>query len=114
MRTRTTALRTPSSGCAARGCAAASNATSSTTPILIRVKLIRAWFEPARRGRAVESRLQFERHGYFCVADRIDSQPGKLVPTVPLRQGIRGPWSGKDACPGSNRGKPSRDWLPCL
>ncbi|GAB3625599.1 glutaminyl-tRNA synthetase [Pandoraea terrae] len=41
-------------------------------------RITQAFVEPGLTGTVAEDRVQFERHGYF-VADRYDSQPGKLV-----------------------------------
>jgi glutaminyl-tRNA synthetase len=41
-------------------------------------KVITAYLEPGLKDAKAEERYQFERHGYF-IADRVDSQPGKLV-----------------------------------
>jgi glutaminyl-tRNA synthetase len=41
-------------------------------------KIVKGYVEPGVAGTAADTRLQFERHGYF-VTDRIDSQPGALV-----------------------------------
>lgn len=41
-------------------------------------EVVQAYLEPGMAQTLPEQRFQFERHGYF-VADRIDSQPGKLV-----------------------------------
>ncbi len=42
------------------------------------LEVITAYVEPSVKSIAADTRLQFERHGYF-VADRIESQPGKPV-----------------------------------
>jgi glutaminyl-tRNA synthetase len=42
------------------------------------LRIARGFVEPQLAACAAETRLQFERHGYF-VADRIDHQPGKPV-----------------------------------
>ena len=41
-------------------------------------RVIRAYVEPALAGAAPETRVQFERHGYF-VADLADHGPGRPV-----------------------------------
>lgn len=41
-------------------------------------EVVQAYLEPGMAETKPEQRFQFERHGYF-VADRVDSQPGKLV-----------------------------------
>ncbi len=41
-------------------------------------EVVQAYLEPGMAATQAEQRFQFERHGYF-VADRVDSQPGKLV-----------------------------------
>jgi glutaminyl-tRNA synthetase len=41
-------------------------------------KVVQAWLEPSLAAVEPETRLQFERHGYF-VADRIDHAPGRPV-----------------------------------
>ena len=41
-------------------------------------RVVRAWVEPGVASCEAETRLQFERHGYF-VADRVDHAPGRLV-----------------------------------
>ena len=41
-------------------------------------QIVQAWLEPALASAGVESRWQFERHGYF-IADRIDHAPGQPV-----------------------------------
>ena len=40
--------------------------------------LPQAWIEPSMASAAADTRVQFERLGYFC-ADAKDSAPGKLV-----------------------------------
>ncbi|KVM59058.1 glutamine--tRNA ligase [Burkholderia ubonensis] len=56
-------------------------------------KVVHAYVEPGAGDVAPETRLQFERHGYF-VADRVDSKPGK--PVFNRIVGLRDSW-GKPA-----------------
>jgi glutaminyl-tRNA synthetase len=56
-------------------------------------KITQAYVEPGAGDVAPETRLQFERHGYF-VADRVDSKPGK--PVFNRIVGLRDSW-GKPA-----------------
>ena len=42
------------------------------------LKVVTAWVEPSLAACPADTRLQFERHGYF-VADRKDHAPGRLV-----------------------------------
>ncbi|MCM3050619.1 glutamine--tRNA ligase, partial [Bacillus safensis] len=56
-------------------------------------KIVQAYLEPGNGDVAPETRLQFERHGYF-VADRVDSKPGK--PVFNRIVGLRDSW-GKPA-----------------
>jgi glutaminyl-tRNA synthetase len=41
-------------------------------------QVVQGWLEPALAATPRETRLQFERHGYF-VADRVEHEPGKPV-----------------------------------
>jgi glutaminyl-tRNA synthetase len=53
--------------------------------------VIGAQLEPALRDAEPETRLQFERHGYF-VADRFDSRPG--APVFNRAVSLRDTWKG--------------------
>ena len=55
-----------------------SSATTSTTSTRDSKRVIRAYIEPALVAAARETRVQFERHGYF-VADLVDHAPGAPV-----------------------------------
>jgi glutaminyl-tRNA synthetase len=50
---------------------------------------VTAYLEPSMASVAPETRIQFERHGYF-VADRVDHAPGKLV--FNRTTGLRDSW----------------------
>ena len=53
-------------------------------------KIVSAWIEPSIANLPADSRLQFERHGYF-VTDRIDHAAGK--PVFNKITGLRDGWA---------------------
>jgi len=55
-------------------------------------RIVQAWLEPSLAGTARETRLQFERHGYF-VADRQDHEPGR--PLFNRITTLKDSWGGR-------------------
>ena len=61
------------------------------------MRVMRAQLEPSLRDVAPETRLQFERHGYFVV-DRVDSRPGE--PVFNRAVGLKDSWAGRTGAAG--------------